>query len=66
MSFKISNKFYQQVDHLFSGSRSSLCFSEICIQRCEEISIYNMIHNPRAFLRKVDDVFIITQQDKKH
>ena len=47
MSFKINSKFYQQANSLFIGSPSTPFSAEICIQRCEEISIYNMIHAPK-------------------
>ena len=47
MTFKMNNKFYEQAADLFIGSPSSPCFAEIYIQRCEEISVYNMIHAPR-------------------
>ena len=66
MTFKINNKFYQQADGLFIGSLSSPCFAEICIQRCEEISVYNMIHALGIWLFKADYTFVITKQNKNN
>ena len=61
MTFEINNEFYDQADGLFIGSPCSSCFAEIFIQRLEEVSIYNMIHAPRLWLRKVDDTFTISK-----
>ena len=62
--FKMSNKFDQQADGLFIGLPSSPSFGEIYIQRCEKISVYNMIHHPRIWLCKFDDTFVITHHEK--
>ena len=64
MSFSCNNKYYEQKDGLFIGSPTSPAFSELYIQRVEEIHVYRMIHTPRLWLRKVDDTVAITKYDK--
>ena len=59
-SFKMSNKFDEPANALFSSSPP-----EIYIQCSEEISTYNMIHPPRIWLlRKVGNTFVITHHYK--
>ena len=63
MTFRIDDYYYKQNDGLFIGSPASPAFAEIYIQRLEEISIYNMVHAPKLWLRKVDDTFTITKHE---
>ena len=61
MSFRMGNKYYDQADGLFIGSPASPAYAELFIQRIEEHHVYQMIHAPRIWLRKVDDTFTISQ-----
>ena len=47
MSFGWNGQYYGQKDVSFIGSQTSPEFSELYIQRVEEIHVYKMIHTPR-------------------
>ena len=64
MSFSCNNQYYEQKDGLFIGSPTSPAFAELHIQGVEEIHVYRMIHTPWLWLRKVDNIFVITKYDK--
>ena len=65
ISFSCNGQHFDQKDGLFIGSPTSPAFTELYIQRVEEIHVYRMIHTPRLWLRKVDDTFVITKYDKR-
>ena len=64
MSFGWNGQYYGQKDVSFIGSQTSPEFSELYIQRVEEIHVYKMIHTPRLWLRKVGHAFVITKHGK--
>ena len=53
---------HDQADGLFIGSPASPAYAELFVQRIEEHHVYQMIHAPRIWLRKVDDTFTISPQ----
>ncbi|XP_066925562.1 uncharacterized protein [Clytia hemisphaerica] len=57
----MGNKYYDQADGLFIGSPASPSYAELFVQRIEEHHVYQMIHAPRIWLRKVDDTFTISR-----
>ena len=62
MTFRMGNQYYDQADGLFIGSPASPAYAELFVQRIEEHHVYQMIHAPRIWLRKVDDTFTISPQ----
>ena len=64
MSFSCNDQYFDQKDGLFIGWPTSPAFSELYIQRVEEIHFYRMIPAPRFWIRKVDDTFVITKYGK--
>ena len=42
----------------------SPAFTELYVQRTEEINVYRLIHTPYLWLIKTDDTFLITKYRK--
>ena len=64
ISFSCNGQYFDQKDGLFIVSPDSPEFTELYIQRVEEIHVYRMFHTPRLWLSKVDDTFAINKYAK--
>ena len=61
MSSSFNVQYFDQKNELFIGSPKSPAFSELYIQRVEEIHVYRMIHAPCLWLKKIN-VFLISSK----
>ena len=65
MSFSFNVQYFDQKDELFVGSPKSPTFSELYIERVEEIHVYRIINAPCLWLKKVNG-FLISSKKQCH